>query len=107
MIGFLAPFHIARVFGGRVLVDETPDHVLSIIELLKTITEESRLLEVLDMCLPALQFIELYSQCIENATHASMIGKHHATDFVLRGNVGTLLGEGHLDGGWAPGDKVR
>ena len=95
------------MLGGRILVDKTPDHVLRIIELLQTITEEGRLLEVLDMRLPALQFIELYPQCIENAAHARMIGKHHATDFVLRGNVGTFLGEGHLDRGWAPRDKVR
>ena len=94
------------MLGGRIFVDKTPDHVLRIVELLETITEESRLLEVLDMRLPALQFIELYPQSIKNTAHARMIGKHHATDFVLRGNVGTLLGEGNLDGGWAPRDKV-
>ena len=35
-----------------------------------------------------------------------MIGEHHAANFVLRGYVGTFLGEGHLDRGGPPRDEV-
>ena len=35
-----------------------------------------------------------------------MIGKHHAADFVLCGNIGAFLGKGHLDRGGSPRDEV-
>jgi hypothetical protein len=61
---------------------------------------------VLHIGLPALHFIKLDAQGIEDAAYARMVSQHHATHLVLGLNVGTLLGKGHLNRGRSPWDKV-
>ena len=85
------------MLSSRILLNKTPYDLLSIIELIKTIFEECRLLEVLHVRLSTLQFVELFSQGLEDAAYTCMVRKHHATHFVLRGHVWALLGQGNLD----------
>ena len=94
------------MFCRGILVNKTPDDILRIIELIETVTEQRRLLEMLDMCLSTFQLVELNSQGIEDATDTRMVCKHHSTDLVLRRYIGTLLSQSNLDGGGAPRDKV-
>ena len=62
---------------------------------------------MLDVRLSALQLIKLDPECVEDASHARVIGEHHTTNFVLRGYIGAFLGEGHLDRGGPPRDEIR
>ena len=66
-------------------------------EFVETVLEQSSLLEMGDMGLSALKFVELFTQSVENTSHTRMIGQHHSTNFVWRGNVGALLSESDLD----------
>ena len=71
------------MLGGLILIDKAPHYFFSVVEFIKTVTEESCLLEVLNMCLAGLKFVELNAQGVENASHASVVRKHHSTNFVL------------------------
>ena len=62
---------------------------------------------MLDMCLPTLQFVELHSKSVEDATDAGMVCEHHTADLVWSCNVWTLLGQGYLDRGGTPWNEVR
>lgn len=90
-----------------VLVHQALDDFLGIVELVETVPEQSRLLEVLDVRLSALQFVKLHSQRVEDTAHARVVCQHHTADFVLSGDIRTFLGESHLNGCGAPRDEVR
>ena len=61
---------------------------------------------MLHVSLSGFQFVELGSECVENGPYGSVICKHHATDLVLCGHVGTLLCESYLDGCRSPWNEV-
>ena len=71
------------MLGRLILINKAPYDFLSVVELIQTVTEESCLLEVLNMRLAGLKFVELNAQGVENASHASVVRKHHSTNFVL------------------------
>ena len=79
------------MLSGLIFINKAPHYFLSIVELVKTIAEESRLLEVLNVRLAGLEFVELNAKGVENASHTRVVRKHHATDFVLCCYVGALL----------------
>ena len=49
---------------------------------------------------------EWLGRLVADLMHGCVIRKHQATDTVSTLNVGGLLSEGDLDGGWGPGDEV-
>ena len=61
---------------------------------------------MLDMRLSTLQLVKLNPQCVEDASYARVIGKHHATDLVRSGYVWTLLGKSDLNGSRSPRNEV-
>ena len=71
------------MLGRLILINKAPYDFLSVIELVQTVTEERCLLEVLNMRLAGLKFVKLNAQGVENASHASVVRKHHSTNFVL------------------------
>ena len=80
-----------------ILVHQTAYDVFCIIELVETVAEERCFLEMLNMGLSALEFVELDAQRVEDVSYTGVIGQHHATDFVLGWHVGTLLCKCNLD----------
>jgi len=74
-----------------ILVYQTAHYVFCIVEFVETVAEECCFLEMLNMGLSALEFVELDAQRVEDVSHAGVIGQHHATDFVLGWHVWTLL----------------
>ena len=73
---------------------------------MQIVSKERCLLEMLDMSLTTLQFVELDAESVENAADASVICEHHTADFMWTGDIGTLLGQGNLDGSGSPWDEV-
>jgi len=102
----LTPLDITRVLSRSIFVNEAAHHLLSIIELVEAVSEERRFLEVLNVGLSTLQFVELDAQSVEQMAHTCVISEHHATDLVWCGHVGALLCEGNLDRGGTPWDEL-
>ena len=94
------------MLGGLILIDKAPHYFFSIVEFIKTVTEESCLLEVLNMRLTGLKFVELNAQGVENASYACVVRKHHSTNFVLCSYVGALLSQCYLYRGGSPRDEI-
>lgn len=94
------------MLGGLILIDKAPYYFFSIVEFIKTVTEESCLLEVLNMCLAGLKFVELNAQGVENASYACVVCKHHSTNFVLCSYVGALLSQCYLYRCGSPRDEI-
>ena len=61
---------------------------------------------MLHVRLPGFQLVKLGSKLSENVSDARVVGKHHATDLVLRGYIGTLLCKCDLNRSWTPRDEV-
>ena len=89
-----------------ILVDERLDHGIGIIEFSEAVLEQASFFEVLHVGLSRFQLVELRSKLREDVSDACVIREHHAADLVRSGDVGTLLGEGDLDGGRTPWDEV-
>jgi len=94
------------MLGRRVLVNKAPHDLFSVIKLVKTVSEESRFLEVLDVRLSTLEFVELNAQSVEDASNTGVVGEHHTTHLVRRCHVRTLLRQGYLNRGGTPGYEV-
>ena len=76
------------------------------IKLLKTILEDLGLFVVFHVSVSFPQFLIVFQMNFENISDTCVVCKHHATHFVRSLNVGTLLGESHLDRSRAPGNEV-
>ena len=61
---------------------------------------------MLYVSLSGFEFIELGPQLGEDFTNTGVVGKHHATYFVLRGNIWTFLGKCHLNRSGSPWNEV-
>ena len=81
------------MLSGLILINKAPHYLLSVVELVEAVTEERRLLEVLDVRLAGFKFVELNAKGVENAPHASVVREHHSTDFVRCCYVRTLLSQ--------------
>ena len=106
-IVLLAPLDVAGMLSCSIFVNERSYHLLSVVELMQIVAKECSLLEMLDMRLATLKLAKLNTQGVENAPYTCMIRQHHSADFMRRGDIWTLLGEGDLDRGGAPRDEVR
>jgi hypothetical protein len=49
---------------------------------------------------------ELFEGLVKQVVHRGVIGEHQTTHLVGSLHVGTLLAEGHLDGGGSPFDEI-
>lgn len=102
----LAPLNVGLRARSFVLIDQTPDGLFSIVELIQGVLEQPGLSEVLHVGISLLQLLELLPKSFEDFPHRCVVGQHHAGDLVVRGHVRRFLSEGHLDGGGTPRDEV-